>query len=104
MNDAAAAELVFTLMEEVRSGAGACGKLIEPEFTTQLMVQTKNMVPYDSSMRLDYRARRPMELEAIYAKPLAAAECMSPMRKASIDRSEPTIPQREMRNLHALSF
>lgn len=74
MNNAAAAELVFTLMEEVRSGAGACGKLIEPEFTTQLMVQTKNMVPYDSSMRLDFRARRPMELEAIYAKPLAAAE------------------------------
>jgi 2-dehydropantoate 2-reductase len=31
------------------------------------------MVPYDSSMRLDYLAKRPMELRAIFEAPIAAA-------------------------------
>jgi 2-dehydropantoate 2-reductase len=31
------------------------------------------MVPYDSSMRLDYLAQRPMEIEAIFGNPLKAA-------------------------------
>lgn len=74
MSNPASASLVFTIMEEVRGAAQACGKKIEAEFTTKLMEQTTAMVPYDSSMRLDYRAQRPMELEAIYARPIAAAE------------------------------
>jgi 2-dehydropantoate 2-reductase len=80
MSNPAATQLVFTIMEEVRAAAKACGKSIEPEFTTKLMEQTKSMVPYDSSMRLDYRAQRTMELEAIYARPIAAANAAgSPM-------------------------
>lgn len=74
MANPAATELVLNMMEEVRLAAQASGKVIEPEFTTKLMEQTRLMVPYDSSMRLDYRARRSMELEAIYARPLAAAQ------------------------------
>ncbi len=34
---------------------------------------TRSMVPYDSSMRLDYLNRRPMEVEAIFGNPLRAA-------------------------------
>ena len=74
MSDPAAAQLVSQLMEEVREAAVACGKKIEPEFAEALMEQTRNAVPYDSSMRLDFRANRPMELEAIYGRPLLAAQ------------------------------
>lgn len=74
MNHAASSELVYTLMEEVRAAAQACGKSIEPSFTFQLMEQTKLMVPYDSSMRVDYLNGRPLELEAIYGRPLKIAQ------------------------------
>jgi len=80
MSHPASEARVFALMEQVRSAANASGKSIEAEFTLKLMEQTKSMVPYDSSMRLDYLNHRPMELEAIYARPLAAAEAIgSPM-------------------------
>jgi 2-dehydropantoate 2-reductase len=81
--DASTAELIEqsdtrrlceALMEEVRRGAAACDRRLPPE-TTQLMLErTERMVPYDSSMRLDYLSGRPMELEAIFAAPIRAAQ------------------------------
>jgi 2-dehydropantoate 2-reductase len=66
--------LCQALMEEVRQGAAACDRTLPPE-TTQLMLErTERMVPYDSSMRLDYLNRRPMELAAIFAAPLRMAQ------------------------------
>lgn len=70
----ASAALAESLSEEVRNAAGACGRAIEPEAVQEILEHTRDMVPYDSSMRLDYLARRPMEVEAIFGEPVRAAE------------------------------
>lgn len=74
MVDAAARELAAAIMSEVYAGATACGCDIAAEHHAAMMEHTEQMVPYDSSMRLDYLAHRPMELEYIYARPLRAAK------------------------------
>lgn len=62
------------LMEEVAAGAAAYGRVIPPEFLDRMVAYTDRMAPYATSMMLDYRARRPMEVEAIYGEPLRLAE------------------------------
>lgn len=74
MQDPAAKTLVESLMREVRQIAEAWGSTIEEAFIDKLLEDTQRMVPYDSSMRLDYRAQRPLEVEAIFGNPLQAAE------------------------------
>jgi 2-dehydropantoate 2-reductase len=74
MKDPAAAALAESLMQEVRQVAHCCGSQIEAEFVDKLLQYTRQMVPYDSSMRLDYRAGRPMEIEAIFGNTLRAAQ------------------------------
>jgi 2-dehydropantoate 2-reductase len=66
--------LAETLMREVREAALACGEDIPESHVDYLMDHTDNMVPYDSSMRLDFLAGRAMELEAIFGNPLRAAQ------------------------------
>lgn len=73
MSDPASVQLAKELMIEVQSAAKHCGSLVGDEHIEKMLVDTKKMVPYDSSMRLDYRARRPMEVEAIFGNPLRAA-------------------------------
>lgn len=73
MSDDNSVRLVREIMQEVRTGAEACGKNIPSAFADELMEQTRSMVPYDSSMRLDFRAGRPLEIDAIYSRPLRAA-------------------------------
>ncbi len=65
--------LAESVMQEVRDTALACGHEIEQEFVTYMMEHTDEMVPYDSSMRLDFLAGRPIEVEAIYGNALRAA-------------------------------
>jgi 2-dehydropantoate 2-reductase len=65
--------LVEALMGEVLEGAAACGQPIEAGFVDQMLADTEAMTPYATSMKLDYDAGRPLELDAIYATPLAAA-------------------------------
>ncbi|MGN6133556.1 MAG: putative 2-dehydropantoate 2-reductase [Aureliella sp.] len=74
MNDPATAALVEQLMREVRAAAAGCGKTIEESFIDKLMDDTRKMVPYASSMLLDYRHQRPLEVEAIFGNPLRAAQ------------------------------
>jgi 2-dehydropantoate 2-reductase len=74
MKDPAAAALAESLMHEVRQVAHCCGSQIEADFVDKLLNDTRHMVPYDSSMRLDYRAGRPMEIEAIFGNTLRAAQ------------------------------
>ncbi len=59
------AELAHLVMEDVRLAAQACGVHIEPEFLHKLLEDTRRMVPYASSMLLDYRHKRQIEVEAI---------------------------------------
>jgi len=73
MADPHARELVQALMHEVLGGAAACGREIPDGFVQQMLDDTEEMIPYATSMKLDYDAGRPLELEAIYAAPLAAA-------------------------------
>ena len=66
--------LAESIVREVRQTACDCGYYIEPEFVQYMMDETDAMVPYDSSMRLDFLAGRPIEVEAIYGNALRAAE------------------------------
>jgi 2-dehydropantoate 2-reductase len=55
------------VMDEILEAAEACGKPIEPAFADEMVELTDKMTPYDPSMRLDYIAGRPLEIEAIYS-------------------------------------
>jgi 2-dehydropantoate 2-reductase len=65
--------LVAALMHEVLDGAAACGRQIDPAFVAKMLADTEAMTPYATSMKLDFDAGRPLELDAIYAAPLSAA-------------------------------
>jgi len=62
------------LMREVTDGAGACGKPIGEDFIQHMLELTDKMTPYRTSMKIDCDSRRPMEVEAIFARPLRAAQ------------------------------
>ena len=73
MADGDSRRLSEDIMREVESAATACGAAIDAGHVSRMMEHTEKMVPYDSSMRLDYLAGRPMELEYIYARPMRDA-------------------------------
>jgi len=73
MGDISSRELIQALMQEVVQGAGACGHDLPLGYAEQLFAVTEKMPDYWPSMYLDYQEKRPLELNAIYAKPLAAA-------------------------------
>jgi len=73
IHDPAASGLAESIMREVHQAAAACGRTLPADAIRETLDHTREMVPYDSSMRLDYLAGRPMELAAIFAAPLAAA-------------------------------
>jgi 2-dehydropantoate 2-reductase len=66
-------ELILDMMREVISGANQCGYPLSPELAEQSMTMTAALPDYLPSMYQDYAQGRPMELDAIYAAPLAAA-------------------------------
>jgi 2-dehydropantoate 2-reductase len=72
MRDPAARGRIATLMDEVIAGAAACGCLLPADFRDRMLADTDKMIPYQPSMQLDREAGRPMELDAIYARPLRA--------------------------------
>jgi 2-dehydropantoate 2-reductase len=65
--------LVEALMGEVVAGAAACGHEIPTSFIAQMLDDTERMIPYATSMKLDFDGGRPLELDAIYGVPLATA-------------------------------
>jgi 2-dehydropantoate 2-reductase len=66
--------MVRDLMTEILSASVGTGHPVDPAAIDALFASTEKMVPYAPSMKLDYEGRRPLELEAIYATPLAVAE------------------------------
>ena len=66
--------MVRSLMEEVVAASEGTGHPVEKSFIEEMFDSTERMAPYAPSMKLDYEARRPLELEAIYAAPVRAAE------------------------------
>lgn len=71
--DENAVQLVRDIITEVHSAGAACGARIDAEWIEKTIDHTRTMVPYDSSMRLDYLAGRTMELDAILRNPIEAA-------------------------------
>ncbi len=74
MSDPQASLLAEELMVEVRSAAAACGKEIESSHIAKMLEDTRKMVPYDSSMLVDYRQHRTMEVESIFGNTLRASQ------------------------------
>ncbi|MBI6742630.1 putative 2-dehydropantoate 2-reductase [Pseudomonas syringae] len=73
MADPDSQALIRSLMDEVVQGAEACGHTLPPGFAQHLFTVTESMPDYRPSMYHDLAERRPLELDAIYARPLAAA-------------------------------
>lgn len=73
MNDAALRARCEKIMREVLAIAAAVGRDIHPSFVDAMLRDTANMVPYKPSMLLDFECGRPLELEAIYRRPLEVA-------------------------------
>jgi 2-dehydropantoate 2-reductase len=71
--DPATRALARSLMDEVIGAAGACGHPVPADFADAMLRATDAMTPYAPSMKLDHDAGRPMEVDAIYGAPVAAA-------------------------------
>jgi 2-dehydropantoate 2-reductase len=74
MADADSRELIKALMAEVVQGAIACGHDVPAGYADHLFMVTEKMPDYWPSMYHDFLHKRPIELDAIYARPLAAAK------------------------------
>lgn len=72
LRDPASRTRIAALMDEVIAGAAACGCALPADFRDRMLADTEKMIPYQPSMQLDKEAGRPMELDAIYARPLRA--------------------------------
>lgn len=66
-------QLVVDLMNEVVDAGRACGAVISNSFVDKMIEMTEKMVPYSPSMRLDYEAHRPMEIQTMYTNPILVA-------------------------------
>jgi 2-dehydropantoate 2-reductase len=73
MQNEGSCQLAEDLMREVVACATACGVTIPDEHIAQNLEYTRKMVPYASSMLLDYRVKRPLELDAIFGEPIRQA-------------------------------
>lgn len=74
MADSSSRALVRGLMDEVVQGAAACGHVLPEGYAQQLFEVTEGMPDYWPSMYHDHAHGRPLELQAIYAEPLARAQ------------------------------
>ena len=74
MLDDHARQLATDLMTEVMMGAAGQGRQIPPGFQEEMLEHTAEMKPYRTSMKIDYDAARPLEVEAMYGAPLKAAQ------------------------------
>ncbi|MEM6447754.1 MAG: putative 2-dehydropantoate 2-reductase [Cyanobacteria bacterium P01_D01_bin.123] len=77
--------LCETLMREVVVAAAAYDVRIPDDFVQQMLDHTAEMKPYKTSMKLDFDAGRPLEVEAILGNSIRAA------KEASVN-----VPQMEM--------
>jgi 2-dehydropantoate 2-reductase len=67
--------LAVELMEEVLAAAAAVHQRhIPASFIQDMVAATAQMQPYRTSMKLDYDAGRPLEVEAIFGRPLRLAQ------------------------------
>lgn len=70
MKNTALCERAWQLMKEVQQAAGADDLEIDDGFLEHMMDLTVKMEPYYTSMHLDRRHSRAMEIESIIGEPL----------------------------------
>ena len=70
----ATCRLARDIMIEVITGARKCGYSVEEEFAEEMIKVTEKMAVYKPSMKLDFEAGRPLEVETMYWRPIAEAE------------------------------
>ncbi|MCP1603032.1 putative 2-dehydropantoate 2-reductase [Pseudomonas citronellolis] len=73
MANADSRALIAAIMDEVMAGAAACGHELPASYPAAMLSATERMPDYLPSMYHDFAQRRPLELQAIYDAPLAAA-------------------------------
>lgn len=66
-------QIITDLMTEVVEAGRCCGAKISDSFISKMIQMTEKMTPYAPSMRLDYEAKRPMEIQTMYSNPIASA-------------------------------
>lgn len=88
--------LVRDLMMEVITAAGYCNARIGEDFVETMMKFTDAMTPYAPSMKLDYDAKRPMEIQAIYTNPVKTA------LKAGFEMKKVAMVEQELRFLQSM--
>jgi 2-dehydropantoate 2-reductase len=74
MADINVRNLVEQLMREVLMGAQTSNQSIPEAFIQQMLEHTEKMIPYRTSMKIDYDEHRPLEVEAILGNPLRSAQ------------------------------
>ena len=67
-------QLVEQLMREVVADARTSGVTITGDTVEKMLAYTDKMIPYRTSMKIDYDERHPMEVEAIFGNPLRTAQ------------------------------
>ena len=78
-------KLVIDLMNEVVSAGRTCGAKISDSFIDKMIAMTEKMTPYSPSMKLDYDARRPMEIQTMFTNPISIAKAQGfEMRKTEM--------------------
>ena len=104
MQDEQTYGLVRDIMIEVRDCAAALGTVVDDSHVEKMLENTRRMVPYDSSMRLDYLAKRPMEVEAILGNPLRAAEAAGyhPTKISMLYQQLSFLNRRNISSLHSI--
>jgi 2-dehydropantoate 2-reductase len=73
MKHTSSRQLIFEIMLEVVEAANICGAQIGADFAQKMMHTTDKMKPYAPSMKVDFDAKRPMEIKTIYSNPIQAA-------------------------------
>lgn len=73
MDHPATRQLCEAIMREVVADAHGCGVPVAETIVAEMLEHTDKMTPYRTSMKRDYDAGRPLEVEAIYGNPWRAA-------------------------------
>jgi 2-dehydropantoate 2-reductase len=66
--------LARSIMDELIDGAAVLGHGFPHDFADKMMADTDKMIPYQPSMKLDFDAGKPTELEYIFGNPLRALQ------------------------------
>lgn len=66
--------LAVSLMQEVVAAAAGYNRKIPLAFIEQMLSYTQGMKPYRTSMKIDFDAGKPLEVETMFGNPLRAAQ------------------------------